>query len=574
MFFWKKYRTESKILEMSYLAEEVKKKVEKVIEEAVRELGFLAEGMKIEYPAEKGRGDLATAIALKLAKAEGKNPMEAAEKIAEKINSMKDENIKEATAAAPGFVNIFLSEEFFRESLKEILDREDYGKNEDLGEEKTIVEYTDPNPFKKFHIGHLMSNAVGETMARIFEYNGAEVKRANYQGDMGLHVAKTIWAVLEEKGKAEDGTGYAAGAKAYEEDEEIKKKIEEINKKIYSGEDEEINRIYKEGREKSLEEFEKMYEKLGTKFDFYFFESETGEIGKKIVKENMGKVFEKSEGAVIFRGEKRDEVLHTRVFINKNGLPTYEAKELGLAKLKSEKYPFLKSIVVTGNEVDAYFKVVLAAMKEVMPKIAEKIVHISHGMLRLPSGKMSSRTGEAIAAEDLIEKVKEEIYLKVAEKDGFSLENWEKIRDKVAIGAIKYSILKQSPGRDIIFDFEKSISFEGDSGPYLMYTYARIKSLLEQAKKNGIEGEISEGFEMNETVRILSKFSEVIREAKENLAPNHIATYLYELASAFNAFYAENKIADSKERAALAEATGRVLKNGLSVLGIEAVEKM
>ncbi|MFA5173467.1 MAG: arginine--tRNA ligase [Candidatus Paceibacterota bacterium] len=559
---------------MSYLAEEVKKNAERKIKEATEELGFSAGEIKMEYPAEKGRGDLATAIALKIAKTEGKNPMEAAEKIAEKINFLRDENIREATAVAPGFVNIFLSEKFFKENLVEILENDDYGKNEDLGGEKTIVEYTDLNPFKKFHIGHLMSNAIGEAMARIFEYNGAEVKRADYQGDTGLHVAKAVWAVLKEKGRAEDGTGYAIGAKAYEEDEEAKKEIDEINKKVYSKEDEKINEIYRKGREDSLEMFEKIYKRLGTKFDFYFFESETWEIGKEIVEKNKGRVFEESEGAVVFRGEKRDEMLHTRVFINKNGLPTYEAKELGLAKLKSEKYPFKKSIVVTGNEVDAYFKVVLAAMEEVMPEIAKKITHISHGMLRLPTGKMSSRTGEAIAAEDLIEKVKEEIYLKVAEKDGFNLENWEKIGDKVAIGAIKYSILKQSPGRDIIFDFEKSISFEGDSGPYLMYTYARIRSLIEQAKKNGVEGEISEDFKMNETVRILGKFSEIIKEAKENLAPNYIATYLYELASAFNAFYAGNKIADSKGRVALAEATGRVLKNGLAVLGIEAVEKM
>ncbi|MDD4761530.1 MAG: arginine--tRNA ligase [Candidatus Pacebacteria bacterium] len=563
----------------------IRERVEKLFKDAIVAAGFEKVALKdssskdsgdivveVTYPVNIELADLSFSTSMKIANVYKENSIEIAKKILSKIK--EDEYIEKIEIAGMGFINIFLSEKFFKENLREILENNDYGKNKDLDKEKMIVEYTDLNPFKKFHIGHLMSNAVGEAMARIFEYNGAEVKRADYQGDTGLHVAKAVWAVLKGKGRAEDGTGYAAGAKAYEEDEEAKKEINDVNKKIYSKEDERINEIYKKGREDSLEMFEKIYKKLGTKFDFYFFESETWMIGKEIVEENKQKVFEESEGAIVFRGEKRNKALHTRVFINKEGLPTYEAKELGLAKLKSEKYSFSKSVVVTGNEVDAYFKVVLEAMKEIMPELAEKIVHISHGMLRLPTGKMSSRTGEAIAAEDLIEKVKEEIYLKVAEKDGFNLDNWKKIGDKVAVGAIKYSILKQSPGRDIIFDFEKSISFEGDSGPYLMYTYARIKSLLEQAEKGGIKGEISEDFEMNQIIRVLSRFSEVIKEAKENLTPNYIATYLYELASAFNAFYAGNKIANSKGRVALAESVGRVLKNGLYVLGIEVVEKM
>ncbi len=547
-----------------------------LVKVAVGAAGFGAEEVIIEHPGTMGLGDYATAVAFKIAKREGNNPREVAEKIMEKIE--KDEYVDKVEAAGAGFVNFYLSEKFFRESLIKVLEEgESFGRRESLTGKKVMVEYTDPNPFKEFHIGHLMSNTIGESLARIIEANGAEVKRANYQGDVGIHVAKAIWAAMKGKGDLANGTAYAAGNKAYETEAEAKREIMEINRKIYKKSDEEINRIYDQGREESLERFEKMYKRLGTKFDYYFFESEAAVAGEKTVRENTGKVFEESEGAVVFRGEKRDSVLHTRVFINSEGLPTYEAKELGLAELKREKENCDWWVVVTGNEVNDYFKVVTAAMREVWPELKGKIRHISHGMLRLPSGKMSSRTGEVMTAESLIAQVKERIKEGMAEKA--ESEEWEKIADGVAVGAIKYSILKQSPGKDIVFDLEKSISFEGDSGPYLQYTNARINSVLEQAEKAGIELEAAGGyFEINGIVRRWHRFPEVVAAALENNAPNYMAAYLHELASEFNGYYAENRIVSQEEsapfRVALAAATGQILKNGLKILGMEAPERM
>ena len=266
-------------------------------------------------------------------------------------------------------------------------------------------------------------------------------------------------------------------------------------------------------------------------------------MGKKIVEENIGKVFKKSEGAVVFCGEKYDAKLHTRVFINSDGIPTYEAKDLGLIKLKSEKYDYDQSVVVTGNDVDEYFKVVLKAMELIYPELRKKTMHISHGMLKLPSGKMSSRTGEVITAEYLIEEVKKAIRENV-KKEGFNEELWSKIADKVAVGAIKYSILRQAAGKDIIFDFEKTLSFQGDSGPYLQYTYARMRSVLKKAEEAGVKPVILGDFEENEKklVKILCRWPEVIERALNDYAPHYIATYLIKVASVFNEYYASNKI--------------------------------
>ena len=459
---------------------------------------------------------------------------------------------------------------------------ENLGMNESLKGQKIIIEYTDPNPFKEFHIGHLMSNTIGESISRIIEFHGAEVKRACYQGDVGLHTAKAIFGLLKiGDGAIGDirklGEAYSIGARAYEE-EAFKNEINEINKKIYDRSDKEINKLYDWGREVSLEYFETIYEKLGTKFNFKFFESETGSFGKKIVEENIKNgVFEKSDGAIVFKGEKYG--LHTRVFINSEDLPTYEAKELGLAKIKHDKYPYDISVVITGNEINDYFKVLLRVMEIIFPELAQKTKHISHGMLRLPTGKMSSRTGDVITAESLIADVEKLTEEKIKDRN-YGKALGREIIEKVSIGAIKYSILKHTVGGDIIYDFEKSISFEGDSGPYLQYSCARAKSVLEKAKEEGIKASV--GKMMTETLeleKLLYRFSEIVERAGKEYSPHYIASYLIELAGSFNSFYAKHKIVDKEDetspyKVAIATAFATTMKNGLKLLGIQAPERM
>ncbi len=525
----------------------MKKTLEILIKQALESGGASEVKFTVEHPTNLAFGDYSTNAGIVSGKSE---------EILTHLEAKLPSGV-ERVEIKSGFINFYLSKEFFKKKIGEIIkEGSEFGKNENLKGQKTIVEYTDANPFKEFHIGHLMSNAIGESLARIFEWNGAEVKRACYQGDIGMHVAKALW-----KGD------YALGSKAYEEDETAKKEIQEINKKIYGKSDAELNAKYDEGRKKSLDEFEKIYKRLGTKFDFNFFESEVFEDGVKIVKENTGKVFEVGEGgAIIFNAEKFDKHLHTRVFINSEGLPTYEAKELGLAKIKFEKYKYDRSIVITGNEINDYFKVLLCALKQIYPELAEKTIHLSHGMLRLPTGKMSSRTGDAITAESLIEGVREKV----------------KGDEQVAIGAIKYMILRQSIGNDIIFDLEKSVSTEGDSGVYLQYAYARTGSLLEKAKQGSTllkyQGLALDTRETHGVEKLLYRFPEIVERAGADYSPNILVTYLTELAGSFNNFYAHEQVInnspESPYRIAIVEAFRTVMKNGLDILGIPAPERM
>jgi arginyl-tRNA synthetase len=287
-----------------------------------------------------GFGDYTTNIVMIIAAKEKKKPKEVGEEIVKELkNSKIKELIEKIKLAESGYINFYLKQETLLDNLDLILTQNDnYGNNQINLNKKFLVEFTDPNPFKEFHIGHLFSNAVGEAIARLFEYSQAEVIRVCYQGDVGLHVAKTIWALkkyrwkdyqeqLSVSGDSERkvqllGDCYVQGNKFYEDDEAAKQEIQTLNQIIYQHSNREINAVYQQGRQWSLDYFESLYQKLGTNFNNKFFESETGIKGREIVEEGLKKgVFAKSEGAVIFPGEKYQ--LHTRVFINKLGLASY-----------------------------------------------------------------------------------------------------------------------------------------------------------------------------------------------------------------------------------------------------------
>ena len=539
------------------------------IETALGKLKIEPVSFTVEHPSDVSHGDYATNVALVAAKQRGEDPRELAEKVVVALRQAQgDLTLEKVEVAGPGFINFHLAPAFFSQTLAKIgRAGVDFGRNERLVGQKVLVEYTDPNPFKEFHIGHLMSNAIGESISRLIAFSGAEVRRANYQGDVGVHVAKAIWGKRKEP-SAPWGKAYALGAQAYEEHKE---EIDALNKKIYERSDEEINELYDDGRKETLEEFEALYAALGTKFDEYFFESEAASAGGALVRSRLGEVFAESEGAVVFPEERSN--LHTRVFLNSQGLPTYEAKELALAKLKYERYPYEKSIVITGNEINEYFKVVHRAMELVYPELAAKTEHLSHGMLRLLSGKMSSRTGDVITARSLIDEVKERVLTRMEEPD-------ERVATQVAVGAIKYMILKQTPGKNIIFDVEQSLSLEGDSGPYLQYTYVRALSVLKKAQKDDVRPTTDgQRPEVSLVEQLLYRFPEVVLEASREYSPHKVVHFLTSLAGAFNASYAREKIVDggdatSPYKVALTSATATVLGNGLSLLGIATPERM
>jgi len=568
---------------------DIKEIIKKKIYEILKNLNIEDVNFSVEHPEDFKNGDYSTNIAMVCAKKIGKNPKELAELLKTEIEKDIPKEISKIEVAGAGFINFYLSREFFTDSVKEILKKkENWGKNNSLKKQKIMVEYTQPNPFKPFHIGHLMSNTIGESISRIVEFSGAKTIRANYQGDVGPHVAKAIYELMksgmpDEAKTIPDkaryiGECYSKGSNLYDTDENVKKEIDEINKKVYYKNDKEINKIYDWGMETTLNAFEEIYKILGTKFDYYFFESEMAPIGEKIVRKNIGKVFEESDGAIIFHGENYDKKLHTRVFINSQGLPTYETKEIGLTMTKFEKENPDISIVTTAIEQAEYMKVVEMAISIMYPDIKKRMKHITHGMMRLSTGKMSSRKGNIITGESLIQDSIDVVLDKMNDR-ALTDEEKKNISDVVGVSALKYSILKSSLGSDIVYDFEKSISFEGDSGPYLQYTAVRANSILEKSKEFKIdnEGEIPE--EITDLEKLLYQFPEVIGQSYNLLEPHHIATYLTGLASSFNTFYGNTKILDNENKYItyhldIIKAFYQTMKNGLWLLGIETPTKM
>ena len=567
-------------------------RMEAIIRQAVidvmKELGLPEVDFAVEHPGDLSHGDYAVNAAMMTAKEAGKNPRELAENIVTALIEQGVEHVVKMEVAGPGFINFHLNRSFFVEQTQAInAAGEAWGRDDSWQDKTVIVEYTDPNPFKELHIGHVVPNALGESLARLFMAAGADTKRVTFQGDVGMHVAKAMYGLKQLAATPESidaallGKAYATGASAFEADEAVAKEIKALNKVIYERSDEEINALYDAGKAASLEYFEVGYQILGTAFDHNFFESVTGPVGMEIVSKHIGDVFEESDGAVIFKGE--DYGLHTRVFVNNEGLPTYETKDVGLIACKESwsqevtGKSFDLTITVTGTEQQEYFKVTTKASELIQPDLAGKVELVPNGMLRLSEGKMSSRTGNVVRALDLVADVKAAALERM---EASKIENAEKIAEQVAVAAIKYTILKIATGKDIVFDVKKSISFEGDSGPYLQYTNARINSVLQKAADAGVNPGTEHAPEAAyEIEKILYRFEEVVAEARNERTPHHLVTYLTELAGAFNSFYAVEKIADASDeyapyKAAVTQAVGQTLKNGLWLLGIEAPASM
>lgn len=568
----------------------IQENITQSIEQALEKLGISGVRVELEHPADVSNGDFSTNVALIASKQVDKKPHELALEVTLELQKELPEKVEKVETAGPGFINFYLSKKFLTDSIYTIATDADFGKGESLKGKTILIEHTSPNAFKPLHIGHFMANTVGEAVARLLECSGAEVKRATYGSDIGLPTAKAVWGMqqlqAEEPHETDSlarkiefiGNAYAHASGLYGSDPEIKTQIDEINIHLYKKDDPELDALYHKGRAWSLEYLEEMYKKLDTKFDMHFYESEVFDDGSRVVREHLGDVFEESEGAIVFRGE--DHGLHTRVFISSKGAPTYEAKEIGLHQKKSA-VPFDTSIVVTGNEQAGVMQVGLKAFEQIDPETAKKTTHINHGLMLGTDGKkMSSRKGGSLSAEELIGTVKEEVLKKVQESQ-VEIADPEHTAEEIAIGALKYQILKQGSGKNIVFDINQALSFEGDSGPYLQYTLARTQAVLQKAQEADFEpdaGELSDHAEGLQ--KMLYRFPEVIEKATTEYTPQTVTTFLIEVAGAFNSYYAQEKIIDTEDkegtqaRLVLVQAVSRVLQNGLQVLAIPQPEKM
>jgi arginyl-tRNA synthetase len=588
---------------------EITEHIKELINKALEGIGSKQGNVILEQPREKVNGDYSTNIAMLISKELQKNPTDVAKEIVSNIP--KSEYVEKAVVAGSGFINFFVSDTYLAKEMEEI-SKDDYFDLEEKKGRNIVIEYTDPNPFKILHIGHLYTNIVGESFARLQEALGASVKRVNYQGDVGLHVAKTLWALLKKMNEESItfdtlrklslvekvkylGDSYMLGFKYYDDlkDEKAIEGINDINYYIFTlfdgslekkdfsvYESIDLVRIYEETREWCLEYFETIYQRVGTHFDHYFFESEVSALGLKVVMDNVGTIFKKNGGAIIYEGETK-KGLHTRVFVNNYGIPTYEAKDLGLAISKERVMKYDESIIITGNEQAGYFKVLIDALMKVRPDLGGKTKHIPHGMVKLPGAKkMSSRKGEIIEAEWLLNETQSKVKEIISERN---VKDADLVSEKVALAAIKYTFLKVGVGRDVIFDFDKSISFDGDTGPYLLYVYARCNSIVRELEMASVkEGEKSQ-YSTNPIVKDLLKhigsYKMFVLNSGLSYSPSILCQYLFDLGQKFNTLYQEIRIketegSDRDYLMSVVVSTIKVMENGLGLLGIDVIDEM
>lgn len=556
----------------------MKQDLEQSISDICKELYDVDVEIELTRPDNKF-GDYATNVALKIAKQLNLPPIDIATNLGDHVRGSAS-HIKSVEVAGGGFLNIKLSDEALVILTKQIPAKSLEGKI-------VVAEYSDPNPFKVLHAGHLYTTITGDAIAKLLETAGATVHRINYGGDVGRHVAIAMWSIIKNLGgefpeKLNTVTDdsrlewlserYVEGNSAFEDDESVKIEVVAVNKRVYqlhtdNDHDSAFAQIYWTCRQWSYDGFDKLYERLQvSKFEKYIPESEVTPRGVEIVQKGLDKgVFIKSDGAVVFSGEKHN--LHTRVFINSEGLPTYEAKELGLAATKWETYQFDLSVIITANDIVEYMQVVLRALSHFYPLAMERTNHITHGVVKLPGAiKMSSRKGNILRAVDILEAAND------ANKKSSGHEN-----ESTVLAAVKYGFLKNRIGGDVIYDPAESVALEGNSGPYLQYAHARACSILAKSTSQGPE--LKEGFEDGERtmVRKIGEYSEVVNNAVRELMPHYICTYLYELAQEFNSFYEHNRVLDDPRqiiRLSIVKSYADILKSGLTLLNIPAPDRM
>ena len=559
----------------------------KILENLIKileKIGAEKPEIDLQPPANATFGDYSTSVALRLSKTLKKNPLVIAEEI--KKNFPESDFIEKIEIIKPGFINFWIKNNYFLDYVRKVEEEQFNFPKYHLGKNKKLmVEFAHPNTHKLFHIGHLRNISTGETMVRIFEAAGNKVIRSNYQGDVGLHIAKCLYGIQKSNVKSQSlktlkekikfiGKMYTAGTKAYEDNPKAKEEVIKINKMIYD-QDTDIIPLWKETKQWSLDYFDKVYARVGSHFDRLYLESEFYARGTEVSKNALEKgILEKSQGAIIFNGKKYG--LDTRVFINSLGFPTYEGKELGLAEKEFSEFGELdKNIHVVTPEQTSFFKVTFK-VEELLneKKYKNKQYHLIYEWVKLKEGKMSSREGNIIEADWLIDQIKEKI-LKRFKCD-------KETAEILAVASAKYSFLKNSTQTIIHFDIDESIAVDGNSAPYLVYTYVRCQSVLKKSQKSKVKSQNYnlkvKSDELN-LLRKLYQFPEIVFKSAEQFSPNFIATYLYELASQFNLFYQKNPILKSEEdikelRLLITMATGRIIKKGLELLGIKTVEKM
>lgn len=541
----------------------------------------------IEVPKDSKLGDYSFPC-FALSKSLKKNPVEIAKDIVGSIeNTLEFEKVE---AVGP-YINIFINRNVLAESVLQKVqkERDKYGSSK-AKKEKTVLEFPSPNTNKPLHLGHVRNIVLGQSASNILKFSGDDVKIVNLNNDRGVHICKSMIA-YEKFGKGETpeksrsksdhfvGDYYVKFAVEAAKDKSLEEAAQECLVKWESG-DKATLELWKKMNKWALAGFNETYKKFGLNIDKSYFESKIYKSGKDIINAQLKKkIVQKKEDGAIFI-DLNDKSLGEKILLRADGTSIYITQDIYLAILKQKEYKFSKSIYISAREQDHHFKVLFEILRRFGYGWAGKLQHLSYGMVNLESGRMKSREGNVVDADDIIDEMKN-LALEGIEKrwKDISKSEKEKRAAAIAMAAIRYYFLKVDKTRDLTFKPEESLAFEGDTGPYLLYSYARAKSILEKAKYNSKKKYSMHNLNDLEKnmVSQLGKFPKAVESAYNDLAPNLIANYAFETAQLFNEFYHANQVIGSENeqfRLVLVDSFSQVLKNALNLLGIPVIEKM
>lgn len=549
--------------------------------------------LKIETPPQSEMGDLSLAC-FQLAKKLKKKPESVAKLLAKEIKF--DEIIEKVVAVGP-YLNFFLQpSKWFTLTLNEILEKKDKFGSSEIGKDKLVmIEFSSPNTNKPQHLGHLRNNLLGASLANLFKNLGYKVIRANLINDRGIHIAKSMLAYQKwgegktpesEKIKGDYFVGkfYTLFEEKVKENPDLLNEAHLLLKKWEEG-DQKVWQLWQKMNSWAIQGFQETYRRLGIEFDKWYYESEIYKLGKEIVNEALKKnlCYQREDGAIEIDLSRYQ--LGKKVLMRADGTSIYITQDLGLAKLKYDEYKPDLSLYVVGSEQNHHFKVLFKILEIFGYPWVKNCYHLSYGLVFLPAGKMKSREGKVVEIDELLNEVKKNAKAEILKREkNISPKDLEERAEKIALASLKFFFLKFSPEEDIFYDPEKEVSFEGATGPYLLYTYARIQGILKKSEfqeqnLEAIDYSLLKEKEEKEILKILFNFPEVFEKSAFNYNPSFLSNYLLKLAQTFNTFYHQHQVLTAekeirKARLVLIKAVAQVLKNGLNTLGIEVLERM
>lgn len=544
---------------------------------------------QISLPPKPEMGDMAFSCFL-LARELKKSPQMIANELSMKMIFSEDDIFKKVEQTGP-YLNFFLNEKNFSKAVLICSKKGSLTKPFEKKQDKIMVEFSQPNTHKGIHIGHIRNMAIGDSLIRILRHTGYETISANYLGDSGAHIAACLW--YYEKSKMENtnnsekgewlGIVYTEAKRHLEDNPSEKNEVSKVQKLLEDKDPHWIG-LWNKTREWSIEYFKNVYDLLDIHFDVWFYESEEEEPGKVIVEEFLNKgIFKYSDGAVICELED----LPLAIVLKSDGTTLYSTKDLALAKRKFEEFHIDRSIYVVGDAQSLHFKQIFSILKKMGFKQADKCYHLAYGMVSLPEGKMSSRTGNVVLFSDLKKSMNEYIYESYLEaKKDWNDEKKKETSRKIIVAAIKFGMLDQDVRKNIEFRMEDWLSFEGDTGPYILYAFARIQSILRKSEKSGMEIEPdlenSHLLTMPEekyVIMDIQEFPDIIEHVANNYCIDELCKYLLKLSKDFSKFYHNCPILKADRDLAAARlqliiAVSEILKTGLNLLGIDPPEEM